>query len=92
MDEDDFENVHPAVLALRTICRCNNVKYKTIQRAIEQGANTVAEVATRTTATTGHCGGTCTPKIIAMIEKHGRPLVATPVAPPSDPDAWWVRK
>jgi NAD(P)H-nitrite reductase large subunit len=90
--DDEFENVHPAVLALRTVCRCNNVKYRTIQRAIEQGALSVAEVARRTTATTGHCGGTCTPKILAMIEKHGHPRPAASSPAPGDPDAWWVRK
>jgi NAD(P)H-nitrite reductase large subunit len=61
--------LHPAILALKTVCRCNNIKYRTIERAIVEGARTVDAVAARTTATTGHCGGSCTPNIIDMIEE-----------------------
>lgn len=64
--EDD---VHPAIRALRVVCRCNNIKYRTIEKAIREGATTVSAVAAKTGATTGHCGGTCTPKVVAMIEE-----------------------
>ena len=54
---------------LRTVCRCNNIKFKTIEKAIREGACTVGQVAARTTATTGQCGGTCTMNVIDMIEE-----------------------
>ncbi|MFP5248137.1 MAG: (2Fe-2S)-binding protein [Thermoanaerobaculia bacterium] len=93
--DDDPESVHPAIRGLRTICRCNNIKYKTIERAIREGAHTLSQVATRTTATTGQCGGTCTPEVQKLIEELA-PKYAT-AAPPqprpaANPDAWWVRK
>ena len=87
---------HPAIRGLKTVCRCNNIKYKTIERAIREGAWTLSQVAARTTATTGHCGGSCTPDVLEMIAalapKHAqRPgEVATPPQPPVE--AWWVRK
>lgn len=91
---DDNESVHPAIRGLRTICRCNNIKYKTIERAIREGAHTLTQVANRTGATTGQCGGTCTPDVQKMIEELA-PRYATTAAPaakPANPDAWWVRK
>jgi NAD(P)H-nitrite reductase large subunit len=92
MDED--ESLHPAVRGLRTICRCNNIKYRTIERAIREGAHTLTQVATRTTATLGECGGTCTPDVQKMIEELAPKYAqAAPQAKPSaDPNAWWVRK
>jgi NAD(P)H-nitrite reductase large subunit len=96
---DSNDEVHPVVRGLKTVCRCNNIKYRTIERAIRDGATNLHQVATRTTATTGHCGGSCTPDVQQMIadvratmglctvpEKAERP------ARESDPDAWWVRK
>jgi NAD(P)H-nitrite reductase large subunit len=62
-----FDSLHPAVRALKTICRCNNIKYRTIERAIREGAQTVSQIAVRTTATTGYCGGSCAPEILAML-------------------------
>lgn len=94
MADDDNESVHPAIRGLRTICRCNNIKYKTIERAIREGAHTLSQVATRTGATTGQCGGTCTPDVQKLIEELA-PKYAT-AAPPkpatANPDAWWLRK
>ena len=94
MDED--ESVHPAVRGLRTICRCNNIKYRTIERAIREGAHTLTQVANRTTATTGECGGTCTPEVQKMIEelapKYAQAAPPQPQKPAADPNAWWVRK
>jgi len=63
------ETIHPAIQGLKTICRCNNIKHRTIERVIREGARSVAEVASKTTATTGYCGGSCTCTILEMIEK-----------------------
>ena len=91
---DENESLHPAVRGLKTVCRCNNIKYRTIERAIREGAHTLHQVATRTTATLGECGGTCTPDVQQMIAELA-PKYATAAPPkpaPANPDAWWVRK
>ena len=86
-------DLHPAIRALTTVCRCNNVKYRTIERAIRDGAVCVSQIATRTTATTGYCGGSCTPDIELMIAELAlkSPATQKPAAAVT-PDAWWVRK
>ncbi len=66
---EDSYGTHPALRALRTICRCNNIKHRTVERAIRAGAFTVSAVAAATTATTGECGGTCTSTVIDLIEE-----------------------
>ena len=82
---------HPAIRHLRTVCRCNNIKHGTIEKAIRGGATNVAEVGRITTATTGQCGGSCTPTVVEMIDEiHGTSEPAKPQAP-NDEDAWWVR-
>jgi NAD(P)H-nitrite reductase large subunit len=90
---DDHESLHPAVRGLKTVCRCNNIKYRTIERAIREGAHTLTQIANRTTATTGECGGTCTPDVQMMLDelapKYAR---AAPSAQTAASDAWWVRK
>ncbi|MFL6247860.1 MAG: (2Fe-2S)-binding protein [Thermoanaerobaculia bacterium] len=95
MAEDENEPVHPAIRGLKTICRCNNIKYRTIERAIREGAHTLNQVATRTTATTGECGGSCTPEVQALIAELA-PKYATCAVPQAKTvpaaDAWWVRK
>ena len=90
MDEGHENDLHPAIRGLKTVCRCNNVKYRTIERAIRNGACTLTQVAVTTTATTGHCGGSCTPDVQQMIAELAiqRPL---PAAAPAGA-AWWVRK
>lgn len=91
---DESPSLHPAIRGLKTVCRCNNIKYRTLERAIRGGAHTVDEVAKCTGATTGHCGGTCTPDILAMIAEiagTAAPCVAQPQAA-APADAWWVRK
>ena len=89
--DEDWDELHPAIRALKTVCRCNNIKYRTIERAIEQGARSIAQVAAKTTATTGQCGGSCTPRVQNMIDLHHG--TSTPTAPPPlEDDAWWVRK
>lgn len=92
MDEND-ESLHPAIRGLKTVCRCNNIKYRTIERAIREGAHTLHQVATRTSATLGQCGGSCTPDVQKMIAELA-PQYATAAAQPANanPDAWWVRK
>lgn len=92
---DENEPLHPALRGLKTVCRCNNIKYRTIERAIREGAHTLTQIATRTTATLGQCGGTCTPDVQQMLDELA-PKYAT-TAPPkaaanTSPDAWWVRK
>ncbi len=88
--DDGLHDLHPAVRALKTICRCNNIKLRTIERAIRQGASTIAEVAARTTATTGYCGGTCTPEVQGMIDA-AHPKSAVVPAEKTTSDDWWVR-
>jgi NAD(P)H-nitrite reductase large subunit len=91
---DDDESLHPAIRGLKTVCRCNNIKYRTIERAIREGAHTLTQVANRTTATLGQCGGTCTPDVQCMLDELA-PKYATATAAPkpaTQADAWWVRK
>src|SRR3954447_12755905 len=95
---DDSETMHPAVRGLKTVCRCNNIKYRTIERAIREGACTLSQVAARTTATTGHCGGSCTPDVQEMLAelapKHVNIALGAmpPPAGAAKPEAWWLRK
>ncbi len=95
MEEDDREGLktlHPAIRGLKTVCRCNNVKYKTLERVIREGARTVAQVAAKTTATTGYCGGSCTPYIQEMItEIRGTPAPAPNAALEGGEKPWWER-
>lgn len=95
MAEDENEPLHPAIRGLKTVCRCNNIKYRTIERAIREGAHTLNQVASRTTATTGQCGGSCTPDVQAMLAELAPKYVtqSTPQNAKAAPaDAWWVRK
>ena len=92
MEPSDEQPLHPAIRGLKTVCRCNNIKYRTIERAIRDGAHTLTQIAARTTATTGHCGGSCTPDVQQMLAELAiqRPLAAA--APAASAAAWWVRK
>jgi len=96
MTDDSNEPLHPAIRGLKTVCRCNNIKYRTVERAIREGAHTLSQVAARTTATTGQCGGSCTPEIQQLIAelapKYITASTAAPSKPAANPDAWWVRK
>jgi NAD(P)H-nitrite reductase large subunit len=104
---DDSESQHPALRGLKTVCRCNNVKYKTLERVIREGAWTLTQVASRTTATMGHCGGSCTPEVQEMLAKLAPKHAGLPARPVAtngpagttsakaaepDPNAWWVKK
>src|SRR5215470_5201429 len=91
-------DLHPAIRGLKTVCRCNNIKYRTLERAIRDGALTVNQVAARTTATTGYCGGSCTPDIEEMLAELAprttvhQPKPAAVSGTAAAPEAWWVRK
>jgi NAD(P)H-nitrite reductase large subunit len=91
---EDSPSLHPAIRGLKTVCRCNNIKYRTLERAIRDGAQTIDEIAKRTGATTGHCGGTCTPDVLAMIAEIAGtvPCVAQPQPCAASAADWWVRK
>ena len=86
------ETLHPAIRGLKTVCRCNNIKYRTIERAIRTGASTLSQVAARTTATTGQCGGSCTPDVQEMIAEHADQSGAGSAASANTGNEWWIRK
>jgi len=97
MKADGSEHdIHPAIRGLKTVCRCNNIKVRTIERAVRHGALTLSQVAAGTTATTGECGGSCTPDVQELIAEVRRKMAPPPArkdegkAPAETP--WWVRK
>src|SRR5688572_32280102 len=90
--DDSHESLHPAVRGLKTVCRCNNIKYRTIERAIREGAHTLSQIANRTTATTGECGGSCTPDVQRMLDELAPKYAQQPKPAATNADAWWVRK
>lgn len=93
-DRDGLNELHPAIRGLKTVCRCNNVKYKTLERVIRDGAKSIAQVASRTTATTGYCGGSCTPYIQRVIDEiHGVPAPAAskPASTDQGEKPWWEK-
>ncbi len=51
------------------ICFCNDVPLKEIQKAIEDGAQTLTEIYSKTTAGIGPCGGSCRRKIAPLLEE-----------------------
>jgi len=103
---EDAEELHPAVRGLTTVCRCNNIKYRTIERAIREGARNLTAIAAKTTATTGHCGGTCTPDVQQMLSelathpagacpeqsRRGHPLPVAAGRSAGGEGQWWVKK
>ncbi|HKO54812.1 MAG TPA: (2Fe-2S)-binding protein [Thermoanaerobaculia bacterium] len=89
---DGSEGQHPAIRGLKTVCRCNNIKYRTIERAIREGAYTLSQVAARTTATTGHCGGSCTPDVQEMLAALGPKQLLAAQSAGAKTNEWWVRK
>jgi len=54
---------------IQIVCKCKGVKYKTIKKAIKEGATTIEKVKAKTRANTG-CGKQCTRKIKDMITEH----------------------
>jgi len=90
---DSSDELHPAVRGLKTVCRCNNIKYRTIERAIREGAHTLTQLAARTTATMGECGGSCTPEVQEMIAALAPKHASRPSQPAAaNGEQWWVRK
>lgn len=55
---------------ISTVCKCKAIRYKTIRKAIESGANSIEKIRKLTKANTG-CGKMCTEKINEMIKIHG---------------------
>ncbi|HWW60706.1 MAG TPA: (2Fe-2S)-binding protein [Thermoanaerobaculia bacterium] len=94
MDDRDQElqELHPAIRGLKTVCRCNNIKYKTIERAIREGAHSLHQIANRTTATTGQCGGSCTPDVQQMLADLAPKHATMKAAAAPTADTWWLRK
>ena len=94
MSESEEETMHPAVRGLKTVCRCNNIKYRTIERAIREGAHTMSQIASRTTATLGECGGSCTPDVQQMLAEVPvpAPVRTQQSAAAANAGAWWVKK
>lgn len=97
---DGSDEIHPAIRGLKTVCRCNNIKYRTIERAIREGAWTLSQVAERTGATTGHCGGSCTPDVQQMLAELAPKHATQPLSPkstspagtsPAAANQWWVK-
>jgi len=86
----DDEALHRADQGPKTVCRCNNIKYLTIETAIREGAGTIYQIAAHTGATTGHCGGTCTPDVQEMLDEHAPS--ESPVAATAPAGAWWVKQ
>ncbi len=89
---EDSGSQHPAIRGLKTVCRCHNIKYKTILRAIREGAWTLDLVAARTGATTGQCGGSCTPDVQDMLAEHAPRHVTAQTSTAAPAGAWWIRK
>ena len=86
---DESSELHPAIRGLKTVCRCNNIKYRSLERAIRDGATSIHQIAARTTATTGYCGGSCTIDILQMIADLAPKAPPPPVAATSaNADAW----
>ena len=91
-DPAEDQPAHPVIRGLKTVCRCNNIKFKTIEKAIREGAHSLSQVAARTTATTGECGGSCTPEVQEMLADLVPRRPVPPPAVPAGADAWWLRK
>jgi NAD(P)H-nitrite reductase large subunit len=54
--------------SFRVVCICNKIKRGVIEKAIDSGATTIAEIRVRTRAATGPCGSKrCGPVIAQML-------------------------
>ncbi|MCC6278632.1 MAG: (2Fe-2S)-binding protein [Oligoflexia bacterium] len=54
---------------LELICFCNQVSKEVIEKAIQEGAQTLNEIYDKTTAGIGPCGGSCRRKIAPILEE-----------------------
>ncbi|MSQ82550.1 MAG: hypothetical protein EXR77_06485 [Myxococcales bacterium] len=52
------------------ICCCNAVPLSEIERAIGQGACTLAQLFDATFAGCGPCGGSCQPELVQILARH----------------------
>ena len=56
----------------RFICRCNKVSQSTIENLIVQGITDLNEIADKTSAGIGPCGGSCRRVILYMINYYNK--------------------
>lgn len=54
------------------ICYCNSIDRKTIEHAIQNGANTLNKIFDATTAGVGACGGSCRVKLQILLDSYKR--------------------
>lgn len=52
------------------ICCCNAVPLSEIERAMGQGACTLAQLFDATFAGCGPCGGSCQPELVQILARH----------------------
>ena len=56
------------------LCFCNEVRLSVIVRAMDDGAESLADLFDRTWAGCGPCGGSCQPDLLALLHDfHGPP-------------------
>jgi NAD(P)H-nitrite reductase large subunit len=72
---------HPAV-PLDIVCFCQGIERRTLLEAIEAGIDSLERIQEVVGATTGPCGGSCTPSVQAMLDSAAT-REATP--PPASP-------
>lgn len=68
----------PAI-ALDIVCFCHGIERYTILEAIASGADSIEKIQETIGATTGPCGGSCTPCVQSMIDHAKSP--ANPAEP-----------
>lgn len=72
---------HSAV-PLDIVCFCQGIERHTILEAIVAGADTVDKIQEMIGATTGPCGGSCTPCVQAILDQsQGREATGTSCSP-----------
>lgn len=52
------------------VCRCNNIDRATIEKAIQEGCDTLNKIFDATTAGVGPCGGSCRRKLGPLLESY----------------------
>lgn len=52
------------------ICRCNNISREEIEKAIQDGCDTLNKIFDATTAGVGPCGGSCRRKLGPLLEHY----------------------
>ena len=64
------KNFRPPEDQSEIICLCNEVRRKTIEEAIVQGADTLNKIFDVTTAGVGPCGGSCRRKLAPLLRGY----------------------